>query len=93
MEDCQDDRDDNEDDIEGDHEQSPPHSPESRHSAASMHDSEDLWNDLFKVSLRPRTSTSGAVDAPKWKFQETGDSVTLGRNLHLCLYSPCPADL
>ena len=65
----EDDSDEEEDDsAKEDHEQSPPHSPESQHPVASMY--EDLWSKL----LKPRTSTSGAVDAPKREFQETGDT-------------------
>jgi hypothetical protein len=56
------------DSAKEEHEQSPPHSPESQHPAASMY--EDLWSKL----LKPRTSTSGAVDAPKREFQETDDT-------------------
>jgi hypothetical protein len=59
-----------EDHEEEDHEQSPPHSLEAQHPAASMY--EDLLSKLLimKGSLRPPTSTSGAVGAPKREFQD-----------------------
>jgi hypothetical protein len=63
---------DGSDSGEEDHEQSPLHSPASQHPAASMY--EDLWSKLLKGPLRPRTSTSGAVDATKREFQETDDT-------------------
>lgn len=47
------------DDEAHDQEQSPPHSPELQHPAASTY--EDLWSKLLKDSLRPRTSTSGVA--------------------------------
>jgi len=71
-EDNQDDQDDSDQDDsdEDDHEQS----LESQHPAASESIYEDLWNKLLEGSLRPRTSTSGAVDAPKRELHETDDT-------------------
>jgi len=62
---------DNDNEV-NDHEQSPPHGPESQYPAAAT--DEDLWSKLLKSSLRPRASTSRAVDAPKRELQGTDDT-------------------
>lgn len=67
-----DDNHDEYDSEEDDREQSPPRSPESQYPAGSTY--EDLWSKLLKGSLRPRTPTSGAVDAPKRESQEIDDT-------------------
>jgi len=58
---------------EDDREQSLPHSPESQYDPAPS-TYEDLWSKLLKGSLKPRTSTSRAVDTPKRELQEADEA-------------------
>jgi hypothetical protein len=76
----EDDNHEGDDSEEDDHMRNPPHSPES-HPAASTFD--DIWSKLLKGLMRPRASTSGAIDASKRGLQETDDT-----RAYVCLYSP-----
>lgn len=76
----EDDNHEGDDSEEDDHKQGPPQSPES-HPAASTYD--DLWSKILKGSMRPRDSTSGAIDASKGELQEKDNT-----RAYVCLYSP-----